>query len=333
MKRTPVIKCLQAIRDQDYPEDRIEILVSDGMSVDGTREKIDTISLEDPRVHLIDNPGQIVPTGMNAALAVANGEIIIRIDGHTIIAPDYVIHCVETLIRTGADNVGGRMNANGKSHFGRIVSMATSSPFGVGGARFHYADKEEWVDTVYMGAWPRRIFEQIGLYDEELVRDQDDEFNYRLREYGGRILLSPKIKSVYSNRSNPSALWRQYFLYGLYKVRVLQKHPRQMRLSQFIPPTFVATIIVSLLMGLLSPLSWLFFALIFGTYIIACLTTSIIISNKNGWEYLPLLLICFAILHLSYGLGFLRGLIKFWNRWGDKVGKQTELRLANACSD
>ena len=144
-------------------------------------------------IKIIDNPGLIVPTGFNAAIRAANGEILIRIDGHTTIAPDYVSQCVETLQRTGADNVGGRMNANGTTPFGRTVALSTSSPFGVGGARFHYSDQEEWVDTVYMGAWPSRVFEQIGGFDEELVRDQDDEFNYRLRENGGRILLNPKI--------------------------------------------------------------------------------------------------------------------------------------------
>jgi succinoglycan biosynthesis protein ExoA len=151
--------------------------------------------------------------------------MIVRVDGHTIIAPDYVEKCVQALIKSGAENAGGKMNAVSTTPFGQVVVAATSSPFGVGGARFHYSDQEEWVDTVYLGAWRREVFEKIGLFDEELVRDQDDEFNYRLREYGGKILLSPEIKSEYTVRSTPPALWKQYFQYGFWKVRVLQKHP------------------------------------------------------------------------------------------------------------
>ncbi len=147
-----------------------------------------------PSVMILDNPGQIVPTGLNTALLRAEGEIIVRVDGHTIIAPDYVRQCVASLQRIKADNVGGRMNAVGETPFGKTVALASSTPFGIGGWRFHYSAKEEWVDTVYMGAWPRRIFEKIGLFDEELVRDQDDEFNYRWAKEAS-ILLSPAIRS------------------------------------------------------------------------------------------------------------------------------------------
>ena len=178
---------MYAVLNQDYPADCMEILIADGMSTDNTRSLIHDFSALHPQlqIQILDNPGKIVPTGINIALREAKGEIIIRVDGHTIIAPDYVRQCVETLQRTHADNVGGRMNAIGSTPFGKAVALATSTPFGIGGGLFHYSDKEEWVDTVYMGAWHRaRIFEKIGLFDEELVRDQDDEFNYRLREAG-----------------------------------------------------------------------------------------------------------------------------------------------------
>ncbi len=212
------------------------------------------------------------------------------------------------------------MNAVGDTPFGKAVALATSTPFGVGGGRFHYSEQEEWVDTVYMGAWPRRIFDQIGFFDEELVRDQDDEFNYRIREAGGKILLSPAIKSEYTVRSTPRALWKQYFQYGLWKVRVLQKHPRQMSLRQFVPPLFVLSLIISGLLAL-SPVfhSLSFFVPIL--YFLVNLLSSIYTASKRGWQYLLLLPMIFAILHLSYGSGFLVGLVKFWNRWSDKVGR------------
>lgn len=311
---------LSAMLAQDYPADRIEIIVADGMSSDQTRQIINRQSAG-KNVRIVDNPGRIVPTGLNAALQIAHGRIIVRVDGHTLVAPDYVRQCVEALERTNADNVGGRMDARGQGRFGEAVAVATSTPFGVGGARFHYSDREEWVDTVYMGAWRREVFEKIGLFDEELVRDQDDEFNYRLREHGGKILLNPKIKSVYTNRSTPRALWKQYFQYGFWKVRVLQKHPRQMSLRQFVPLLFTAALISSLLLALFVSKGWIALVLVAGSYLLANLTASLTTAAKRGWRHLALLPVSFAILHLSYGLGFLAGLIKFWNRWGDKTGK------------
>jgi len=200
---THIERCLRAVLAQDYPQDQIEILIADGMSTDNTHEIIRKYQKTHPNVQMLDNPGKIVPTGMNIALQQALGDFIIRVDGHTVIASDYVSNCVETLQRTNADNVGGCMTATGTTLFGEAVAIATSTPFGIGGGRFHYSNKEEWIDSVYMGAWKRSVFKKIGLFDEELVRDQDDEFNYRLRAVGGKILLSPKIKSIYTVRSNP----------------------------------------------------------------------------------------------------------------------------------
>lgn len=213
-------RSLGAVLAQDYPHDRMEILIADGMSTDATRDVVAGLMGRNPNVSLkvLDNPSRLMASGMNVALACAKGELTIRVDGHTVIAPDYVRECVAQLQRTGADNVGGRMEAVSESSFGQSIALATSSPFGVGGARFHYSAQEEWVDTVYMGAWPREVFERVGLFDEEQVRNQDDEFNYRLLSHGGKILLSPRIKSKYYNRSTPGSLWQQYFEYGYWKV-------------------------------------------------------------------------------------------------------------------
>lgn len=319
---TYIERVLQAIIEQDYPVNCIEVLIADGMSNDSTRKLINDFVTLHPqlRIRVLDNPGQIVSTGMNAALRQAEGEIIIRVDGHTVIAPDYVRQCVNELRRTRADNVGGRMRAIGINAFGKAVALATGTPFGIGGGRFHYSDKEEWVDTVYMGAWPRKVFDTVGLFDEELVRDQDDEFNYRLRALGGKILLSPKIKSEYTVRGSPATLWRQYYQYGYWKIRVLQKHLGQMSLRQFVPPAFVLALLGSTLFILLSASFFISFIVPL-LYILANLSASIYTALKRGWESLLYLPIAFAILHLSYGLGFLVGLVKFWNRWGDKTGK------------
>lgn len=312
-----IARSLGAVLAQDYPPDRLEVLIADGMSTDGTRAIIRRLAAQYPHVpvRVIDNPGQIVPTGFNAALSEARGDVIVRVDGHTVIAPDYVRECVAALQQSGADNVGGKMAAVGATPFGQAVALATSSPFGVGGARFHYSDREEWVDTVYMGAWPRRVFEQLGGFDPELVRNQDDEFNYRLRAQGGRILLSPRIRSQYYSRTSLGSLWRQYYQYGFYKVRVLQKHPRQMRLRQFVPPAFVTAVLGG---ALLSPLSKAIRAAwrgAIGAYVAANLFASWRIARRNGRAHFLRLPLVFSILHFSYGLGFLHGLVHFRNRW------------------
>ena len=317
---------LNSVLEQDYPTDKMEVIVADGQSTDQTRQIINKLIERDNRVHLIDNLGKIVPTGLNAAIQMAKGEIIIRVDGHTKIAPDYVRQCATELLTKNADNVGGRMSATGSGIFGEAVALATSSPFGVGGARFHYSDREEWVDTVYMGAWRRVIFEQIGLFDEELVRDQDDEFNYRLRENGGRILLSPKIKSQYAVRSSPRTLWRQYYQYGYWKVRVLQKHPLQMRLRQYIPPSFVMTLLITSLLAMVFPVGKYVLILTMGLYLFANLIASFLTSNWN-YKIIATLLVVYSILHLSYGLGFIVGFVSFLNRWKDRDGKVPKLTL------
>ena len=308
-------KSLGAVLSQDYPNALMEVIVADGMSDDDTRMRIATLSERHPliRVSVIDNPQKIAPTGLNLALARARGDVIVRVDGHTIIEPDYVRECVSALQRSGADNVGGRMNAVGQSDFSEAVSLATSSRFGVGGARFHYSDREEWVDTVYMGAWRRQVFDEIGTFDEEQVRNQDDEFNYRLRQNNGKILLSQKIKSRYFTRSSPYLLWRQYYQYGFWKVRVMQKHPGQIRVHQLLPATFAAALTVG---ALLSPfvafVRWLFLLTVVA-YVVANFTASILIARRPGfnWRIAPYLPLIFATLHLAYGFGFLAGLIKF----------------------
>jgi glycosyltransferase involved in cell wall biosynthesis len=312
-----IVRSLGAVLAQDYPPDRLEVLVADGMSRDGTREAVGRLAAQKPRVKVtvVDNPGRIVPTGFNAALARAQGEIIVRVDGHTIVAPDYVRRCVEALAETGAENVGGRMDPVGKGWFGRAVAIATCSRFGVGGAQFHYATRQTEVDTVYLGAWPRRVFERLGGFDEEQVRNQDDEFNHRLRKHGGRVVLMPAIKSRYFNRATPRSLWRQYFQYGYWKVRVLQKHPRQMRPRQFAPAVFVTTLTGAGLGSLfLPPAAWLL-AAVAGVYAIANLAVSTWLGRRQPLAVRWALPVAFATLHLAYGSGFLTGLAAFWNRW------------------
>lgn len=307
-------RCLDAVMGQEYDPTRIEILVADGMSDDGTREivreRLERAGAQGSRTQLIDNPQRIVPTGLNRGLAAAQGDVIIRVDGHTIIAPDYVSRCVTALQKSQADNVGGPMRAVSETCVGNAIALATSSPFGVGGARFHYAETAQWVDTVYMGAYPRAVFERIGWFDEELVRNQDDEFNLRLTRAGGKIWLDPQIRSVYFSRGTLRGLWKQYYEYGLWKVRVIQKHGRPAAWRHLIPMLFVAVVCGAAALSLLTrnPL-WL--ALVAAPYVLACVGAAVIVAARHGWQYVVYLPFSFMAMHVGYGVGFWVGLARF----------------------
>ena len=305
---------LDGVLAQDYPPVRLEVLVVDGDSSDDSAAVVEGYARRDPRVRLLHNPRRIVPTALNLAIRAARGEIICRVDAHTRIAPDYVRIGVETLQRTGADNVGGPMHAVGGGWFGNAVAAATASRFGIG-SYFHYGSEEREADTVYLGMWPRPVFERIGLFDEELVRNQDDEFNYRLRKAGGRIVLTPAMRSWYQNRESVAGLLRQYYQYGHWKVRVLQKHPRQMSWRHFVPPVFVATLGTLAALSAVAPLAAMGARALFAVYAGAVLVVAGRLTVRRGVRAWLATALAFASIHGAWGAGFLNGLITFAGRW------------------
>jgi len=322
---TFIRRSLGAVFAQDYPADKMEILVVDGRSTDNTREIVGELQSQHPALKLLDNPGRIVPTGMNIALREARGDIIIRVDGHCEIATDYVRRCIKHLEEEEIDGVGGPIETIGNSYLARAIAVAMSSAFGVGGAAFRtIEDRTMHVDTVAFPAYTRKAIEKAGLYDEELVRNQDDEYNYRLRKLGGKILLTPDIRSRYYSRGSIWKLWRQYFQYGYWKVRVMQKHSRQMRPRQFAPPSFVVALIVSAFLTAIPAtrtLGAIGLAVVGGSYLVANLAASLVVAYRHGWSYLPIMPPAFAALHIGYGAGFCWGLLRFSRRWGDHGGK------------
>lgn len=312
-------RSVAAVLAQDYPRHRMEILVADGMSNDGTEERVRTLGLGDPRLRLLGNPGRIVATGLNLALTHAKGDIVIRVDGHCEIAPDYVTRCVGYLRRGEAEGVGGPLETVGENPLARVIALAMSSRFGVGGAPFRTTrDQTRLVDTVAFPAYTREAIWRAGPFDEELIRNQDDEYNYRMRELGYRILLAPDVSSRYYSRSSIRSLARQYFQYGYWKVRVMQKHPRQMRPRQFAPPAFVTFLLASVGIAPLTPFGWWPLALGGGAYCVANIAASLWTARNGNWRSLPLLPVAFATLHLFYGFGFVAGLVRFARRWGER---------------
>ncbi len=319
-------RSLGSVLAQDYSHNLIEVIIVDGMSDDGTREIVQSIinnhtqtkdnnvpsPIHSP-ITLLDNPSLIVPTGLNSAIRYARGDIIIRVDGHAIIETDYVQQCVKVLKDTGAECVGGPMATVGETWLACAISLAQSSFFGVGGVAFRTGRRQGcYVDTVAFGAYRRNVFNRIGGFDEELVRNQDDEFNFRLTQSGGKIWMDPSIRSVYNSRSSLRGLWKQYFQYGFYKVRVIQKRGAVPSWRHLVPAVFVVGLLLTIFVALLT-LNPLWGFVIAGPYTSANLIMCLWVGRGN-LRVVPVLPVVFLILHLSYGLGFLCGIAYWWRK-------------------
>src|SRR5258708_33767695 len=279
--------CLQSALNQEPPVGGFEILVADGMSTDGSREYLQKMAQTPPQIQLLANPGPIVPTGLNAPIRAARGEIIVRMDAHTIYAPDYVRQCLAVMSETGADNVGGPMQTTAKKFMERAIRAAFHSTFAVGGARSHQVGYEGYVDTVIYGCWKKEVFERIGYFDEELVRNQDDEHNLRLARAGGRIYQSTRIRSWYHVRGSLKALFRQYMQYGYWKVLVVRKHQMAAYWRHLVPGAFVASLCLLTAIGLFwTPALWGAVGLA-ALYAATVLAAAGVISAPPAWACLP----------------------------------------------
>jgi glycosyltransferase involved in cell wall biosynthesis len=301
------------------PDWMIEILVADGFSDDGTRDLLRQYSAEKPAVRMIDNPSRIVSTGLNAAIRAAAGDVIIRMDAHTVYRRDYIRECLRALAESGADNVGGPWVAEGRGRVGQAIAAAFRSPFCTGGGKAHDPCYEGEVDTVYLGCWLRSVFDRAGLFDPDLVRNQDDEFNYRLLRMGGRVWQSPRIQSLYTPRSSLAALFRQYVQYGFWKVAVIRKHRALAAWRHAVPPLFVASLLLTVLLALTTAaagashaVTWI--GAVLGlevlAYLLACAAAALPFASTLDTRTLLILPAVMAIHHVAYGLGFLAGLLR-----------------------
>ncbi|MDM8543762.1 glycosyltransferase family 2 protein [Desulfococcaceae bacterium HSG9] len=305
-------RSMRSVLTQDYPSDQMEVLVADGMSDDGTRAIVSKIINDNKQIpiKLIDNPAQTVPPALNMGLRYAQGQIIILIGGHCEITSDYVSKCVKALQSTGTDCTGGTIITIGETVTAQAIALAQSSFFGVGGVAFRIGQaKPGYVDTLAFGAYRRNVFKRIGHFDEDLVRNQDDEFNFRLIQAGGKIWLDPSIQSVYYSRASLIKLGSQYFQYGFYKVRVMQKRRGVPSWRHLVPGIFVLTFAAAILISMITTdLFW--FLAIAGPYCLANLIASFWTGRKK-MRLLPLLPLAFTTLHFSYGSGFIWGIWRF----------------------
>jgi succinoglycan biosynthesis protein ExoA len=309
---------LEAVLSQQRdPGWELEILVADGRSNDGTREIL-ARAARGASVRLIDNPQGIVSTGLNAAIEASRGEIVIRMDVHTEYAPDYIRECVHALQYSGADNVGGPWVARGEGFVSGAIAAAFRMRFCTGGGRAHDPGYEGEVDTVYLGCWRREIFQRIGGFDPGLVRNQDDEFNFRLRRSGGRVWQTPRIRSSYSPRASLLALFRQYMQYGYWKTAVIRKHRALASWRHAVPALFVFGLVF--LAGL-----WLVAAamhsaavatvagsallILLMIYMLSVFASALFLYGSlplRSWMILPAVI---ATYHFAYGSGFLIGAV------------------------
>ncbi len=308
-ERRYIERCLESLAAQDYPHDRYEVIAVDGGSTDGSRELVEAMRERLPNLRVLENRGKHTARGLNIGLAFAQGEVIARVDAHAAVAPSFLRESVAALRRTNADVVGGPIETLGEGPVGEAVALAVSSPFGVGNAVFRYSQREQWTDTVAFPAYRRDVFDRIGPF-AEIEGGEDDEFHYRLRDAGGKLLLTPAIKSTYYARRSYWELVRQYFGYGQAKVVVLSRHPRRTRLRQLVPAGFIVALFASFIVALFGGLLVLPLAVLAASYAAASLGASMIVSRRRGWRHLARLSAAFACMHLAYGLGFLTGLAR-----------------------
>jgi glycosyltransferase involved in cell wall biosynthesis len=310
-EKNRIVAALDSILRQKPPSGGFEVIVADGMSDDGTRELLQRLAEADPRITVIDNPARIVSTGLNEAIRLARGEIIIRMDCHTTYAEDYIRRCVEVLRETNADNVGGPWIATGTGFVGQAIAAAFQSPFAVGGAKGHDPNCEGRVDTVYLGCWRKDVFQRYGLFDEELVRNQDDEFNLRITRAGGHIWQSKKIRSWYDSRQTLGDLFAQYLQYGYWKVRILRKHKIPACMRHLMPGFFVLALALLPALSFVVPTAMLVWTTLISVYLVASIVASVFTASAHRASLFVILPIVFACYHFAYGLGFLRGILDF----------------------
>lgn len=293
---------VRAILEQDYPGP-LEVVVAVGPSSDDTARVAARLAAQDARVVVVDNPAGRTPAGLNRAIEAASGEVVARVDGHAVISDGYLRRAVRTLHRTGAGNVGGIQRAVGTGPTQRAVAAAMSSRFGVGDARFHHGGPAGPVDTVYLGVFRRDALADVGGFDESLVRNQDYELNWRLRQAGWTVWFDPELVVDYAPRSTLRALADQYHQYGRWKRLVVRRDPRSLRWRQLVAPATVLANVAGLTVGLtmwrpalVAPATYLA-----GTVVATAAATGV---SRDARVRLPL---AFLVMHHAWGLGFLRG--------------------------
>jgi len=305
---------VERVLEQDYAGS-LEVVLAVGPSRDRTQEVAEALRSKHPAVRVVANPTGKTPAALNAAIAVATGEIIVRVDGHAMIPPDYVSIGVRTLEESGADNVGGIMGAEGISDFECAVARAMTSKFGVGGASFHVGGQDGPALTVYLGCFRRAALERVGGFDESMERAQDWELNLRIRQSGGIVWFTPRMRVTYRPRHSVSALARQYFDYGRWRREVANRHPETISLRYLAAPVTVTAMGVGLIgsvIGAVMGYTWLILAglspvVVYAGGNLLASGLSALTPPRLPWSASKWLPAVYATMHMAWGTGFVRG--------------------------
>jgi succinoglycan biosynthesis protein ExoA len=304
------LDCVLA-QDVDAP---FELVVAEGRSTDGTRATLERRAAADPRIRIVDNPAGGTPQALNAALRAARGRYLVRIDGHSEIEADYVRRLVEHLRSGRCEGAGGQKRGVGDSRFGRAVAAALGSHFGIGDSKYHHSTRRELVDHVPFGAYLTERARAIGGWDEQLVRNQDYDFDYRYGQAGGRLLLDPEIVVHWRVRETPRALSRQFFEYGFWKFRTFMLHPRSLHARWLAPPALMLALAAGLVFSWSAPGRWLLVG-VAGAYALFLLAGAVWLARRIGPALAPFGAAALAIVHLSWGAGFVvSALQSAWSR-------------------
>lgn len=326
-ERRAISQSLGSVLAQDYPAERLEVLVADGMSDDGTRAAVEEVARRDGRVRLVDNPARIMAAGFNTALKSAGGEIIVLLGGHSEVAVDFVRQGVALLMEhPEAWCVGGPISHVAHSSFGKAVAVGMSHRLGVGNASHHFAGYEGYAEGAPFPTLWRWVFERVGTLDERLVRNQDDEFYYRIRQAGGKVYISPRIRYTYFVRERMGQLFRQYFQYGFWRIPVMRKHQRPTTVRQVIPSLFYLACVCLLMIGfwLRQPVIALGLPLLYGA---ALLTVGLSVLPKVGFRVACRVPLAIGTIHAGYALGLIYGVWAslFQPRAWDTGGQMTTI--------
>ena len=320
-----IINTLNSIMSQDYPSNLVEVIIADGDSDDKTKSLIEGYIIDHPNVILINNPERVVPFALNYAIEIATGEVIVRLDAHSKYPKNYVSRLVTELANTNADNVGGVWITTPANDgvVATAIALATSHPLGIGDASYRLENAEiKEVDTVPFGCFPREIFDKIGNFDTDLIRNQDDEFNGRILKNGGKIFLVPDVKIEYYARASMSTMAKMFYQYGLFKPLVNVKLGAAATMRQFVPPVFVLFVLAGVLVPFLPLVLQALWSIGFVIYILISIIVSFKIMRANSrFSLLFVLPWIFPLIHLSYGWGYIKGYV-IVNLLNQKPGKQ-----------
>jgi succinoglycan biosynthesis protein ExoA len=314
---THVRAAVNSLLSQDY-EGPFEVTLALGPSIDGTTELVEEMAAVDQRIRIVANEIGTTPAGLNIAIRASQFPVVIRVDAHSVLPPDYARIAVETLERTGADNVGGVMDAQGESPFQKAVARAYGTKIGLGGTPLHVGGKEGAAETVYLGCFRMDSIVRVGLFDEGIKRGQDWELNRRLREQGGTVWFTPKLRVVYRPRPSLARLARQMLSTGLWRGELARRYPAANGIRYFAPPVMVVGVVIGLLAGLgglvqllngVEPWLLLGFALPAG-YLLIVIAATIAVTCPDGFRAGLWFLVVLPCIHFCWGIGFLLGYLK-----------------------